>query len=165
MRSWYLIHSKPQQEYLARENLERQGYETYLPQAQTRRRRHGRGMTGPGPMFPRYLFIHLSDGIDDWTPIRSTLGVSKLVRFGQVPARVPDDLIHALKAGEDSTGLQVLPSNSLKKGQKIRIAEGPFEGYEGLFETQSGRDRVVILLKILETQARLEIEQFKVEVL
>ena len=163
MKCWYLIHSKPQQENLARENLERQGYEIYLPLALLRRRRRGRPYSEPGPMFPRYLFIHLGAGIDDWGPIRSTMGVSTLVRFGQAPARVPDDLIQALKGKEDANGIQVLPYNLLKKGQKIRIAEGPFEGYEGLYEAQTGRDRVVILLKILEKQARLEIEQAKVE--
>ena len=116
-------------------------------------------------MFPRYLFIHLGTGVDDWGPIRSTLGVSTLVRFGQTPARVPDVLIHALRNKEGADGVQILPSNILKKGQKIRIAEGPFEDYEGLFEAQTGRDRVVILLNILEKQARLEIEQHKIEVI
>ena len=165
MKCWYLIHSKPQQEYLARENLQRQGYEIYLPLAPVRRRRRGRSYTEPGPMFPRYLFIYLGEGIDDWGPIRSTLGVSALVKFGQVPARVPDNLIQMLKAKEDADGIQVLPHNLLKKGEKIRIMAGPFEGYEGLFEAQSGRDRVVILLNILEKQARLEIQQSKVEVI
>lgn len=163
MKCWYLIHSKPQQEYLARENLERQAYEAYLPLAPVRRRRRGRTYTEPGPMFPRYLFIHLDDGIDDWRPIRSTLGVSTLVRFGQVPARVPDGLIAMLKDREDEDGIQILPFDALQKGQKIRIAEGSFEGYEGLFEARSGRDRVVILLKILEKQLRIEIDQSKVE--
>ena len=163
MKCWYLIHTKPQRENLAMENLERQGYEAYLPLALIRRRRRGRAYSEPGPMFPRYLFIHLGAGVDDWGPIRSTLGVSNLVRFGQVPARVPDDLIHALKNKEDADGIQVLPSNILKKGEKIRIAEGPFEGYEGLFEAQTGRDRVVILLKILEKQAQLEIQRDKIE--
>ena len=31
MKSWYLIQAKPKSEQLAKENLERQGYETYLP--------------------------------------------------------------------------------------------------------------------------------------
>ena len=163
MKCWYLIHSKPQQENLARENLERQGYETYLPLALFRRRRRGRAYSEPGPMFPRYLFIHLGAGVDDWGPIRSTLGVSTLVRFGQTPARVPDDLIQVLRNKEDVDGIQVLPPNLLNKGQKIRIAEGPFEGYEGLFEAQTGKDRVVILLNILEKLARLEIERDKIE--
>ena len=163
MKCWYLIHSKPQQETLARENLERQGYESYLPLILMRRRRRGRAFTEVGPMFPRYLFIRLGAGIDDWGPIRSTLGVSTLVKFGQIPARVPENLIQIMKAKEHPNGIQALPPNALKKGQKLRIAEGPFEGYEGLFEDRSGRNRVIILLRILEKQVRLEIEENRID--
>ncbi|NIN33844.1 MAG: transcription/translation regulatory transformer protein RfaH, partial [Gammaproteobacteria bacterium] len=59
MKSWYLIHTKPRQEKLAEENLERQGYEIYLPMAEIRRKRRGRSVRVIDPMFPRYLFIHL----------------------------------------------------------------------------------------------------------
>ena len=41
-RSWYLIFTKPRQENLARENLERQGFTTYLPLTQQSRRRNGK---------------------------------------------------------------------------------------------------------------------------
>ena len=135
----------------------------FLPLAPIRRRRRGRTYTESGPMFPRYLFIHLGEGIDDWGPIRSTVGISTLVRFGQVPAHVPERLITELRSREDSKGVLVIPAKVLKKRQELRISEGPFEGYEGLFEANSGKDRVIILLKILEKQARIEIERYKVE--
>ena len=165
LKHWYLIHSKPQQEYLAKNNLERQGYEIYVPLAPVHRRRRGRIRTEVGPMFPRYLFIRLNEAVDNWGPIRSTLGVTELVKFGQKPAHVPNNLIDTLKEREDANGIQVLPPKILQKGQKIRILEGPFEGYEGVFEVKSGRERVMILLKILEKQSRLEIEQSQIEVI
>ena len=90
--AWYLLYSKPRQEGVAVENLKRQGYETYLPLIRTRRRRQGQYVSLVEPMFPRYLFIHLSDQTDNWGPIRSTLGVSGLVRFGDLPAQVPGRL-------------------------------------------------------------------------
>ena len=72
MLAWYLLYSKPRQEGVAVENLKRQGYETYLPLVRTRRRRQGQYVSLVEPMFPRYLFIHLSDQTDNWGPIRST---------------------------------------------------------------------------------------------
>ena len=110
MLAWYLLYSKPRQEGVAVENLKRQGYETYLPLIRTRRRRQGQYVSLVEPMFPRYLFIHLSDQTDNWGPIRSTLGVSALVRFGDLPAQVPDRLIDALKSREDDSGIQLLAS-------------------------------------------------------
>lgn len=163
MQAWYLIQTKPRQEHTARDNLERQGYRSYLPLAPVKRRRRGRSYTDIGPMFPRYLFIYLSDSMDDWGPIRSTLGVVSLVKFGQQPARVPDDLITSLKEREDEKGVQPLPEKKLIYGDKLRISEGPFEGYEGLFYAESSRDRVIMLIKVLEQYTRVEVSRNKVE--
>ena len=66
MKSWYLIYSKPRGEELAKTHLERQGYEVYLPLILGRIKRRGRTEKSIQPMFPRYLFIHLSDQTDDW---------------------------------------------------------------------------------------------------
>jgi transcriptional antiterminator RfaH len=159
MQAWYLVHCKPRQEALAKEQLERQNFATYLPLASSRVRRRGRAVRAIGPMFPRYLFIHLSDEHDDWRPIRSTIGVSGLVRFGQVPARVPDSLIQTLRAREDGEGVQILPDRELVPGQKVQIAEGPFEGYEAIFQSRSARGRVVVLLNILQKHINIELDQ------
>ncbi len=42
MKFWYLIYSKPKDEKVAQENLERQGYETYLPLILGRTKRRGK---------------------------------------------------------------------------------------------------------------------------
>ena len=80
-KAWYLIYTKPRQERYARENLERQGYEVYLPLIRDRRRRKGRYVETVDALFPRYLFIHLDQDTDNWSPIRSTFGVSGLGLF------------------------------------------------------------------------------------
>ena len=92
-RCWYLLCTKRRQEKLAQENLRRQGYETYLPLMRERRRRKGKIFNVIEPMFSSYLFIRLNKSTDNWSPIRSTLGVSQIVRFGACPAFVSDDLI------------------------------------------------------------------------
>ena len=84
---------KKREEELAKEHLERQSYQVYLPKILGRKRQSGRTIRVIQPMFPRYLFINLSDETDDWGPIRSTIGVSTLVRFGMEPAKVPENLI------------------------------------------------------------------------
>ncbi len=163
MKSWYLIYCKPQQERIARDNLERQGYVVYLPLAPVRRRRKGRTMRIVDPIFPRYLFIYLSDQTDDWGPIRSTIGVSALVRFGQIPAKIPDNLIQGLRAREDSDGIQEIPEQGFKPGDKVRIAEGIMEGFEAIFQSHKSHERVILLLKIAENTAKIEIEVHQIE--
>ena len=48
-------------------------------------------------LFPGYLFIRLNPRTDDWQPIRSTRGVSQIVRFNDQPLPVADDIIEALR--------------------------------------------------------------------
>lgn len=157
-RRWYLVYSKPRQEALAKENLERQGYTTYLPLLRTPRKRLGRRIIRIEPMFPRYLFIFLDTETDNWAPIRSTVGVNTLVRFGMTPSPVPDDLIELLKQREDSSGVQDIPMHTFKPGQTVRIEEGPFMGYEGIFLAESSQQRVLVLLDIVGKSAKARID-------
>ena len=158
MKAWYLIQSKPQQEQIAQEQLERQDYEIYLPLASMQRRKRGKTIRVIAPMFPRYLFINLSDKTDDWRPIRSTIGVSSLVRFGMQPAKVPDNLIDTLRKREDETGVQILPTKKYKIGEKVRVSEGPFEGYEAVIHAKSAKERVVLLMKVIEKFVKVELD-------
>ena len=150
-RHWYLVYCKPRQETVARENLARQGYETYLPIMHDARRRQGKRVSVIAPMFPRYLFIHLSSQTDNWGPIRSTLGVVSIVRFGREAARVPDSLMAALRSREDMQGIQILPIAEFKPG------------YEGIFQAASSRDRVTVLLDILGRDARTTVDTASIE--
>lgn len=162
-RHWYLVYCKPRQETVARENLARQGYETYLPFMRDARRRQGRRVSVIAPMFPRYLFVHLSSQTDNWGPIRSTLGVVSIVRFGREAARVPDSLMAALRSREDTQGIQILPIEEYKPGSRVRITQGSFAGYEGIFQAASGRDRVTVLLEVLGREARTTVDTASIE--
>jgi len=159
VKRWYLVYSKPRQEALAQENLERQGYDTYLPLLRTPRRRLGRRIVRIEPMFPRYFFIRLDTATDNWAPIRSTFGVSKLVRFGMTtPSPVPDDLIKLLRKRDDSAGVQDIPMHEFERGQKVRIEEGPFMGYEGIYLAETSQQRVLVMLDIIGKAAKARVD-------
>lgn len=162
-RAWYLVYCKPRQESVARENLLRQGYETYLPVMRDVRRRQGKRVSLISPMFPRYLFVHLNCQTDNWAPIRSTLGVISIVRFGRAAARVPDDLVTLLRSREDFQGIQILPIEEYKPGSRVRITQGGFAGYEGIFQAASSRDRVTVLLDVLGRKARATVDSASIE--
>ena len=137
-------------------NLVRQGYSVYLPRTRQMRKRQGRRTAVVEPLFPRYLFIHLDTHTDNWGPIRSTLGVASLVRFGYEPARVPDGLIGFLKASEGQEGLHEWVEREFKEGDRVRVAEGAFQGYEGILLVRTSRERVVVLLDIVGRQVRTQ---------
>lgn len=163
-RFWYLVYCKPRQEQVANENLMRQGYETYVPMMNTRRRRRGHYINIIEPMFPRYLFVHLNSVTDNWAPINSTLGVSGIVRFGMEPAYVPDDLVFGLQQRDDENGVQNLPLPEFHQGDKIRIVDGAMQGYEGIFVAKTSQERSIILLEIVGKAAKIQLSDSLIEI-
>lgn len=160
---WYAVYTKPRQEKVAQENLQRQGYDIYLPLVHLRKRKKGKLADSVEPLFPRYLFIRLQQGKDNWGPIRSTIGAIDLVKFGQNAAVVPDDFIRYLRENEGADGAHQLPEVEMKKGQPIRLADGPLAGYEAVFLEKTSKDRVLVLLRLLGGETRVNIDQSEIE--
>lgn len=146
---WFAVFSKPRREVEAAEQLERQGFTTFLPRVRARRRVRGQWRELVEPMFPRYLFLRATPGLDDLRPIRSTRGVIGLVRFGGEPRPAPEALIVELQRLCSAThGALDLPE-PLTPGSRVRILEGPFAGYEAELLSQDGRHRARVLLEML----------------
>ena len=163
-RSWYLVVTKPQSEFKAQENLLRQGYKTYLPVVQTTRRRNGKNVNRTEAFFPRYIFIYLDKETDNWSPIRSTIGVAGMVRFGGMPAVVPENMIGDLKNNENELGLQSFEKKELKQGDKVAIIDGPFEGYKAVYQKMKSTERVSVLLDLVgkNTQVTLSVHELEI---
>jgi transcriptional antiterminator RfaH len=151
MRQWYLVHTKPLAERTAQANLERQGYVTYLPRLLQIARRQQRWLESVGPLFPRYLFLHLDAQQQSLRPVHSTIGVSNIVRFGMRCTVVRDEVIEELRSRADpATGLHKLQAAArFARGTRVRITAGPFCGINGIFERADGDERVMILLNLL----------------
>ena len=165
-KNWYLVYTKPRQESIAEENLQRQGFDIWLPRLRLSRRRRRRWVDVVEPLFPRYLFIRLQAGSDDFAPIRSTRGVSGLVRVGMNPAQVPDSVVQALRQTADpENGLMNPEARRLARGDLVEVLEGPFEGLRGVFQLQSGNERVVILLDVLGRANRVKLSRHQVTAL
>lgn len=156
--NWYLVHTKPRQEKCALENLIRQGYECYLPMLRTEKIRQRILAIVDEPLFPRYLFIRLGkgDSAKSWSPIRSTLGVSRLVCFGVEPATVNEGLIEFLRSQELSAHSQ--PKSLYKVGERLCITEGPFAGIEGIYQMTEGEQRVMVLIELMSKPVKVTIE-------
>ena len=160
MKCWYLVHTKPRKEILADENLKRQDFEAYLPFIKQTRRRRGHWTPVIEPLFPRYLFVRLEIGSDNFASIRYTKGVSNLVRFSEEPAVVSDEIIEFLKQEEDiDSGLRHFEKPLFNAGDKVFIEDGPFAGMQGIFQAQRGEDRVIILLNWLGRENRVTVDR------
>lgn len=80
--SWFVVMSKPRQELRACIKLREQVYDVYLRQVEKMQRQHSTLVRVESPMFPSYLLVKLREGIQSLSQMRSTRGVSRVVRFG-----------------------------------------------------------------------------------
>lgn len=146
---WYAVCCKPRQEAIAEENLQRQGYRTYLPRIRNTRRRLGQWIDVIEPLFPRYLFIRIDPTLRSTAPVRSTRGAVGLVRFGGQPAAVPEEVIEVVmrRAEADSGVHQNRPL--FCAGDPVRLVEGPLAGIGGVFTEQDSEKRAIVLLELL----------------
>jgi transcriptional antiterminator RfaH len=74
-----------------------------------------------------------------------------LVSFDGEPAFIPDSLIIALKKRmHEIKNKGGLIFDQLEPGTPIRVIDGPFQGYEAIFDTRlDGQERVRVLLQML----------------
>jgi transcriptional antiterminator RfaH len=159
--NWYLIHTKPRLEQCALENLQNQGYACFLPQIRAEKLRRGKLVEVDEPLFPRYFFIQLDTGnqAQSWHPIRSTKGVSRLVSFGQEPAKVGDDLVALIRAQCSSDAVQ---QRHFTPGETLQITDGAFAGLEAIYQMNDGEQRVMVLLNIMSKPVKLSLEPTEV---
>ncbi|MFA5663749.1 transcription termination/antitermination protein NusG [Castellaniella sp.] len=167
---WYVVHSKPRQEEIARVQLERQAFEVYLPLfrvfAKPGRRTRAAAST-PGrpvqpttyePMFPRYLFLRPTRATQSLAVVRSTVGVSRLVLFGHQPALLADDAVEAIRQAEALRNTAPLDAISpYRPGMAVRLLDPALAGLDALVHSVS-RDRVTLLLEILGRPQHVQVE-------
>ncbi len=164
MISWYAVHTQPQAETRALENLVRQGYSTYLPRCRVWVSHARRRQAMLRPLFPRYLFAGIDRATMRWRPILSTCGVSDLVRAGDRPAPVPGDIIMALREREAAGAFDRLdPQRGLRLGELVRVTAGAFEDMVGRLVELRDQDRVVVLLDLLGRAVRAQLGASAVE--
>lgn len=156
-RPWYVVHTKVRQEQTACENLARQGFAVYLPRIKVLRRVRGLQQARLEPLFPRYIFFQPRSAAQSIGPVRSTLGVTNIVRFGQEPAVMRSVVLRDIRDFEtrqnEAPDEEVSP---FQPGGKVRIAAGPLNGLEGLVSDVS-QERVIVLMQLLGEDTRVSV--------
>jgi len=157
---WYAIHTKPKQERRAEMNLRAWDIEAFAPKIRARRR--GRAQRGSvyieKPLFPRYLFARFD--VETFSHrVVFTRGVHNIVRFGDSPVPVDDQIIAIIQLRMDVDGF-VRVGEEFKCGDRVMIQEGPFKSLVGIFEGEVGEaERIRILLTAISYQAHITIEK------
>jgi len=148
--SWYVIRSKPNKEDFLAEQLTAYGIKVFYPRIRVKpvnpRSRKVK------PYFPSYLFVHVDLDLVSTSTLHWMPGAVNVISFDGEPAAVPDLLISTIERQVDQINAsQESFVKGLKPGDIVVIQNGPFAGYEAIFDGQiSGRERVRVLLNFLQ---------------
>jgi transcriptional antiterminator RfaH len=162
LNPWYVVHCKPKSEHIALANLERQGFVCYLPMLKVYAPRKAT-LVRQEVMFPRYLFCQTATSEQSIAPIRSTLGVLTLVRFGSQPAVLSHEIItqiRGIEAMQQARGTGDL--SGLQAGASVRVVSGPLATLEGIVNTVAdGRINILFELIGKPTSMTLDLTQVR----
>jgi transcriptional antiterminator NusG len=124
-------------------------------------------------IYPGYLMVQATlgeKGSDDkedqsvWFALHETYGVGPFVGGGEEPSPMtPDEVEGILSRMEESTDSPRL-AVKIKRGDMVRINEGPFEGFDGTVEDVDGQKGLLhISVTIFGRATNVEIDHWQVE--
>ena len=143
---WYCIRSLYKAEEEAYQHLVAQGFEVLLPLLIDRARD---GSRRTRPLFTRYLFARFDVDADPWRYIVSTRGVERIISVTpDEPLPVPVGVVEAIAAVNPVDLYGPDPMTPVKRGARVKVLGGAFEGHEAICRWSSRR-RVEVLMRLM----------------
>ena len=157
-QQWYAVQVKPRKEALACLHLGRQDFAHFAPQIARTRCRAGRVIYAREALFPGYVFISLDVACDSWRSVNGTIGVSRLVTFGDMPAPLPAGFVEGLATRSDADGV-VNFDTTLAVGDAVRIVGGALDDVNGILLSGDRNSRVMVLIDLLSAPRRVKVQR------
>jgi transcriptional antiterminator RfaH len=143
------VRTKPGKERWVSDQLSAILPEVFLPMLEARTPRWGRLAWSVVPLFPCYVFAQF-DLQMRYFDIKYMAGVQGIVSAGCDPLAVPLRVVEEIKR-RGINGIVKIAPKGFDQGERVRVVDGPFRGFEALFERHlSGAERVAILLTTVE---------------
>ena len=149
---WYCLYTKPKSELFVKQNLEAEGFGSYLPMMLKKTRSGRRFHERKVPLFPSYVFAS-TENTEDMIKLRSIRGVNYVLRSKlNEPIEVPVEILNSLDSYCNDS-VFMLEEAEFESGDEVILADKCFNGVEAVFQKyKSDRERVIILLDILNGQ-------------
>jgi transcriptional antiterminator RfaH len=148
--NWYLVRTKTGKERWVRDQLGNVVPEVFLPMLKSKAPRWGRLAMSIAPLFPCYVFARF-DLQQQYFDVKYMAGVRAIVSAGSDPLAVPETIVTELRRRGVDDVIE-LPDKPFDTGERVVVVDGPFRGFEAIFQHYlSGAERVAILLNAVES--------------
>ena len=152
---WFILQYKANSHDQAVKNLNRQGFETFLPLIDITSQKVSKFISDTQPLFPGYMFVKFDRTKSEWHKINSTYGVSRLVTFNAILKSISATFVNSLINRCDSSG-KLLPVKELKEGDRVKVLKGPFANFFATIETFETEKRIWILMDLMGRKTKIQ---------
>lgn len=168
---WYVIHTYSGYEDRVKKNLEQrikfmdaaeEISEVVVPVEEEVEVRNGRRQTVSRKILPGYVLVRMKMSDQSWNIVRNTPGVTGFVGSGSKPVPLQEQEVSQIlkQMAAEVPKVKV----SLRKGQSVRVVDGPFIDFVGVVdEVSSDKGKVKVLLSLFGHETPVELDILQVE--
>jgi len=170
-RNWYVVHSYSGYENKVKKNLEHRIeslgmqhkiFQVVVPTEEEIELKDGQRRTVERRIFPGYILVDMMMDEDSWYVVRNTPGVTGFVGSVRRPTplrpRDVDKILKRMRAETPRVKVSFMP------GQKVRVADGPFEDFVGsVDEVYPDKGKIRILVSFFGRETPVELDFLQVE--
>jgi len=165
MKYWYALQTRHNHEQAAAAALVDRKYNSYCPMTLVDKRKI-QNVEKPKfiePLFPRYIFVYMNEGVDDFHPIIRTPGVLKIVKMTKrddgylYPTRIPTELIEALQALEDEEGIHSNYKLDYEPGDHVMVVRGVFKDFPAEIHSMDSNQRAIVLINFFNSVRQVKV--------
>ena len=177
---WYVLRVASNKEEQVRQTLERkvkiEGLEDRIgrilvPTLKERRMRGGQVRVYERKLYPGYVFVEMKTDEDGsipehrWFLVKETTGVGDFIGSGGKPVAMGQvDAEKMLAAAQEPEAQAGLAGLAYKKGDPVKVREGPFENFEGVVDEINQQKGVVrVIVTIFGRPTPIELEYLQIE--
>ena len=171
--SWYVIHTYSGYERKVKQSLEErirtlelgdEVAELLIPTEDIVEMKAGKKVVTAKKFFPGYLLVRMAMNDRLWHVVKNTPRVTGFVGSGRKPIPLPQYEVDKIVNRMEESVEAPKPKFQFRKGESVRIIDGPFTNFTGkVEEVDSRRNTLKVMVSIFGRNTPVELDFFQVE--
>ncbi len=165
-KAWYVLHTYSGYEDNVAQNLKQRIdsmdmeefiFDIMIPTEKKIKIKAGKRIMVEEKIYPGYVLVQMLVTDASWYVVRNTPNVTGFIGLGTTPTPVDPSEITSIKKrmGKEEPKYKI----DLEKGEKIKVIDGPFKGFEGeIRETDEARGKVKVLIMVFGRETPVEVD-------
>ncbi len=170
-KHWFVIHTYSGYEERVKKNLEQRKKlmdsgdeisQVVVPTEEEVEVKSGQRRTVTKKILPGYVLVQMRMGDHSWDVVRNTPGVTGFVSSENKPVPLPAEEVDRILKQMTAEAPKV--KIGFRKGQSVRVLDGPFIDFVGVVDDISaGTGKVKVLLSLFGRETPVELDSLQVE--